>query len=142
MLSAAEILNALRDRGVSQADICRVLDLKSSRVAEMYNAVDGKPGIHRRLHLDEARKLVEAFGLESAEPVSPLSEQVARLVVLHVAQAFGVQARPDDERVEETALTIRAFSQFAADPAVRDSEEAVTGFFQGFLLAQGRAGAN
>jgi plasmid maintenance system antidote protein VapI len=52
MLSANELLTTLRERGVTNADIQRVLGLPSSRVSEMFT---GK----RRLQLDEAKKLVE-----------------------------------------------------------------------------------
>jgi hypothetical protein len=63
VLGQTEILEALRDHGITSADIGRALELPSSRIAEMYA---GK----RLLKLSEAVKLVAEFELEtrSAKP--------------------------------------------------------------------------
>lgn len=129
MLGASELLSILDQRGVSRADIGRVLKLPSSRVSEMYSG-------RRRLQLDEAKKLVEHFGVE--ESVNPLTTPIARLLVLHAAEALSLSIEPDDQRVEAIARDFRAFSQFAADPRVRESVETAQGFLQGLRLAPGR----
>lgn len=129
MLSADELLAALRERGVKNAEIAELLDLPSSRVSELFS---GK----RRLQLDEAKKLVERYQLE--DRVNPLSLPIARLLVLYGADALDVDIAPDDPRVEELARDFRAFSMFANDPRVRESEEVVQAFFQGLRLAPGR----
>ncbi|HYI43692.1 MAG TPA: hypothetical protein VD768_08740 [Sphingomicrobium sp.] len=127
MVGADELLAALRERGVKNADIARVLDLPSSRVAEMYT---GK----RRLQLDEAKRLVEHYGIE--DRLNPVSVPVARLLVLYVADGLGLKLPPEDPRVEELALTVRAFSEFAADPQVRESAEAAVGFLRGVAASR------
>jgi antitoxin component HigA of HigAB toxin-antitoxin module len=129
MLGADELLKILEQRGVTRAEISRVLNLPSSRVSEMYT---GK----RRLQLDEAKTLVEKFGIE--EGVNPLSVPIARLLILYGADSLGVPLSPEDPRVEELARDFRAFSMFAADPRVRESTEAVEGFFRGLRLGQDR----
>jgi hypothetical protein len=90
----------------------------------------------RRLQLDEAKKLVERFDIE--ERINPLSTRVARLLVLHAVMALNLPLDPQDERVEEIARDFRAFSQFAADPRVRESEQSVEAFLQGLRLAPSR----
>lgn len=129
MLAASELLALLEARGITRADIGRVLKLPSSRISEMYNG-------RRRLQLDEAKKLVEAFRVD--ESAEPLSVPIARLLVLYAAEALEAPLSPDDRRVEELARDFRAFSEFATDPRVRSSQEAVAAFFQGLRLAPGR----
>lgn len=136
MLGAREILELLEQREITPAQIARALKLPSSRVAEIFNFAFGRPGKPRKLTLEEAKILVEKFDLE--ERLSPLSVPTARLLVLYAADALGAPVDPDDPRVEELARDLRAFSQFAADPQVRESESLVEGFFQGLRLAPGR----
>lgn len=131
MLGANELLGILEAKGVKRADIARVLDLPSPRITEMYKG-------ERRLQLDEAKKLVERFEIEEAA-LSPLSVPIARLLVLYAAESLGVDVSPDDERVEGLAQEFRAFSEFAADPQARESQEQVQAFFRGLRLAPSRA---
>lgn len=132
MLAADELLKLLEDRGVSRADIGRALKLPSSRISEMYKG-------RRRLHLDEAKKLVETFRIEESAPGSePLSVPIARLLVLYAAERLETPLSPDDRRVEELAQEFRAFSEFATDPRARTSQEAVAAFFRGLRLAPNR----
>lgn len=132
VLSADELLAMLDQRGISRAEIGRKLGIPASRVSEMYT---GK----RRLQLDEAKRLVESYQLE--EQTAPLNEPIARLLVLYAAEELGARVRPEDDRVGELAKAFLAFSRFATDPQVRTSEAAVEGFFRGYRLAQGQAGA-
>jgi hypothetical protein len=62
MLGTQQLLATLEARGVSQAEMARVLNLPSSRISEMYA---GK----RQIKLDEAKRLVEAFDLDDANPM-------------------------------------------------------------------------
>lgn len=128
MLSEREILEALESKGVPKNEIARTLGIDESGVTRLYSS-------GRRLKLDEARALVEKFDLPGAK-VTPLSLPVSRLLILHAAESLGVAVKPDDPRVSEIALDFRAFSRFATDPRVRESEDAAAGFFQGLRLAR------
>jgi antitoxin component HigA of HigAB toxin-antitoxin module len=130
MIGANELLTILRDRGVKNADIATLLELPSSRVAELYSG-------RRRLRLDEAKKLVEHYRIE--ERISPLTVPIARQLVLYAADQMGLPLAPDDPRTDELARDFRAFSIFATDPRVRESEEAAAAFFQGLRLAPTRS---
>jgi hypothetical protein len=132
MLSANELLTTLRERGVTNADIQRVLGLPSSRVSEMFT---GK----RRLQLDEAKKLVEEFEIE--EPIRPLNGPIARLLVLHAATRLGARLGPEDPQVEELARDFEAVSRFAARPTVRQSVDAFEGFLEALRLSRARTDA-
>lgn len=132
MLGAKELLAALREKGVRNAEIARVLDLPSSRVAEMFTG-------RRRLQLDEAKKLVDHFKMEEA--VTPLNGLAARLLVLHAAARLGLPMDPEDQEVEELARDFRAFSRFAADPKVRQTVESFEGFLHGLRSSQERTDA-
>jgi hypothetical protein len=129
MFSASELLSLLRGKGVTNATIARVLELPSSRVAELYN---GK----RRLQLDEAKRLVEEFQL-SETPLNPLSEPVARLLAIWAVRKLGAAIDPADARVEDLAQDLRVFSEFVTDPQVRENPDAVQGFFRALELARG-----
>ncbi len=124
MFSTAELLDELRERGVRQADMARALDLPTSRIAEMYS---GKRGVR----LDEAKTLVEAFGLDEGPQVPPISEQTARLLILHVANTLGQPLSPEDDRVQELALDFQAFSKFARAHLPAPSPDATSGFLYG-----------
>ena len=120
MLGKKELLAALEARGVRKAEISRALGLPSSRIAEMYSDKRG-------VSVDEAKRLVEVFGLESPA-VPPISEQTARLLILHVANKIGAALERDDAMVEELALDFQAFSTFARDHLPPPTEEATSGF--------------
>lgn len=129
MLTAAELLARLNERGVKNADIARALKVTPSRITEM------KKG-ERRLLLDEAVKLVEVFELESPQghPASPLPAPIARLVVQYVSHELGANLEGNQDQLEELAQDIRAFAEFVADPSVRESVEAAEAFFQAMRL--------
>jgi transcriptional regulator with XRE-family HTH domain len=124
MLNTAQLLAALESRGISQAEMARVLGLPSSRISEMYA---GK----RQVKLDEAKKLVEAFDLGDTEPVPPISEQIARLLILHVANQLRVPMPLPDALVQELALDFQAFSRFARAHLPAPSPESTAGFLAG-----------
>jgi hypothetical protein len=121
VLSQEEILERLADR--SRAEIARILDIPSTRVTEMY-------GGRRQLKLDEARKLVDHYGL-AEQPSAALSEPVARLAVRWVAQNLGVSVETDDPRLAEIALDLQALSEFAVRPEVQQELAQVNGFLAG-----------
>lgn len=62
MRSAQEILALLKARGVTQAEIARVLGVAQPNVATLYNPA--KTGRLRKLGYDEAMELIAAFGLD------------------------------------------------------------------------------
>ena len=121
MLGTVELLEELKRRGVRHADMSRALKLPTSRIAEMYC---GK----RNVRLDEAKTLVEAFDLDDGERVPPISEETARLLILHVANELGSPLSPDDDQVAELALDFQAFSKFARAHRPAPSPDATSGF--------------
>jgi hypothetical protein len=136
--TAADILAKLKERGVKHAEIAKVLGVATPNATKLYNpaAKTGKP---RSLGYDEAMLLIRHFSLE--EPVTatkaiPLSLPVARLVVQYVASRLGVPSTTDDALVEDIAQDVQAFSEFASERPLRESESQVQGFFLG-LRAQG-----
>jgi len=132
MLSSEELLALMERRKIRRADIARALNVDPARVTEMYKG-------ERRIRLDEAARLVEAFGLDATETtLSPLSVPIARLLVLYASRRIGRPLAPDDPLVEDLALDFQAFSEFALDSEVRDSAEAIQGFFQALELAARR----
>lgn len=120
VFDTAELLARLEQRGVRNIDIANALGLPDSRVPEIRKKT-------RALKLDEAVKLVRAFGLEQGQEAAPLPLPIVRLAVLHIARRLGVSLR--EEQIADLAADLRAFSQFAADPRVRGSVEAAEGFF-------------
>lgn len=124
MLGTRELLDEMAGRGISRADIARVLRLAPPRVTEMYKG-------ERKVSLDEGKRLVEHYGLDDSGDVVPLSEPVSRLLVLHVAQALKASLSPADQRLEELAQDLRAFSRFAADHQEELSTDAASGFLRG-----------
>lgn len=132
MLTTADLLSLLEERQIRNKDIANALGVTPSRVTEI------KKG-ERSIKLDEAVKLVAAFGLELPQgpPVAPVPVSVARLIVLYVAVELGLSPGRE-ERVEELAQDIRAFSEFAADPKVRSSVELSEAFFQAMRLRRPR----
>lgn len=122
MFGTDELLSAIEARGISQVEMARVLRLPSSRISEMYA---GK----RQVKLDEAKKLVDAFGLEDQPAIPPISEQTARILILHVANQLG--AAMPDELLQELALDFQAFSRFARAHLPAPSPESTLGFLAG-----------
>jgi len=121
MLDTEQLLARLKERGVRNVDIARVLKLPDSRIPEIR---DGR----RALKLDEGAKLVRAFGLEQEAEARPLPVSVLRLAVRHVARRMGREI--DEAALNDLAADLRAFSLFAADPTIRESVEAAEGFFR------------
>jgi transcriptional regulator with XRE-family HTH domain len=124
MLGTDQLLGALESRGISQSEIARVLGLPPSRVSEMF-------GRKRQIKLDEGKKLVEAFGLDEADPVPPISEQTARLLILHVANRLRAPLPLPEPLLQELALDFQAFSRFARAHLPAPSPEATEGFLAG-----------
>lgn len=132
VLDKQELLAALAQKGVKNAQIEKVLDLPSSRVTEIRWATPGRePPAGRKpreLTYDEGVKLTRAFGLEPDRPVDPLPPAVTRLVVRYIAQELG--AVPEDRRVRDLSEDLRAFSEYVADPRVRHNLAAAEEFFR------------
>lgn len=126
MLGQDEILEALKE--VPKVEIARVIGAAGSRVTELYKG-------ERRLKLDEAQKLVAHYGLHEQ---GGLSEPVARMAVLWVAESLGKALRPSDQQLEELALDLQALSEFAARPEARKSLDRVAGFLDGRKRASPR----
>lgn len=124
MLDTAQLLNRMERRGITRADIARVLRLAPPRVTEMYKG-------ERAVKLDEAKKLVDHYALDEADTVTPMSEPVSRLLILHVARALKATVSPEDERLEGLAQDLRAFARFAADLQDKLSVDAASGFLRG-----------
>lgn len=120
-----ELLSRLEQRGVRNIEIAKVLGLPDSRVPEIRRKA-------RALKLDEAAKLVRAFGLEQDQEAQPLPLPILRLAVAHISRRLGVALR--EEQVADLAEDLRAFSVFAANPKVRGSIEAAEGFFQALQI--------
>lgn len=144
MLKAADILKILKERGVTQQQIADALGITQPNANRLYlkpGASDkkGKAIKPRGLYHDEALTLIDRFGLQEP-PVPPaasaaLNERVAELFVLHVADRLGLRVSPEDERVQDIALDLKALAQHVADPRVSGSLEKIEGFLQG-LAAQ------
>jgi hypothetical protein len=126
VLDTDELLARLKEKGIRNVDIARVLGLPDSRIPEIR-----KKG--RKLTLDEGAKLVRAFGLEPSPEAVPLPAPILRLAVRYLATEFG-HSQEDEEKLEELIADIQAFSEFVADPKVRRSVEAAEGFFQAMRL--------
>jgi hypothetical protein len=132
MLDSDQLLHLLEQKKVRNIDIARALGLPDSRI----------PGIRRKdrkLTLDEGAKLVRAFALEQDQGAPPIPPAILRLIVLHIARELG--SDPDDNRLEELAQDLRAFSEFVADPKVRRSLNAAEAFFQAMRLRRPKSGS-
>lgn len=130
VLTTGDLLTRLDEIGAKNADIARVLNVSPSRVTEI------KKG-DRRIQLDEAAKLVAAFGLESPPSpatVVPLSDRVTRLLVEYVALELGCDPEGSRGRIAELTKDVRAFAALVSDPKVRESEDAAEMFFQALRL--------
>lgn len=129
VLTTAELIARLEERGIRNAEIARTLGVSPSRVTEM------KKG-ERAIKLDEAAKLAAEFDLESlpSQRVPPLPGRISRLIVLYIAAELGHDAEENREQIEELSEDVRAFAEFVADPRVRESAEAAEAFFQAMRL--------
>lgn len=125
MENAADILAALRERGVTQKQIARVLGVRQPNAATLYTP--GKNGSTRKLGYDEAIKLIREFGLVAAheptlpspEPWLPSEETLAQLM------AFAMNVAPEDdgklEELRDCATGIATGLRWLAkDPANAD----------------------
>jgi hypothetical protein len=134
MFSTAQLLEALdaklgHGKGVAISDCLKINSASASRL------VNGE----RSLKLDEAKKLVEQFGLQAPQPkVGPISPEVMRLLLLHVARSLGLTLRPDDPKIDEVARDLRMVLSLAPDSSVLQSEDAAKGFLLGLLHSRGK----
>ncbi len=101
VLGSADILAALkrlRDEGqTTNAKLGRLLELPSSRIAEIY---DGK----RKVTIDEAKVIVEHFGLSSAAPDPAPAADVDLVSIPMIDLAYGMGATYTDSHVEVDVL--------------------------------------
>jgi hypothetical protein len=125
VLDTDELLARLLERGIKNVEIAKALDLPDSRVPEIRRK-------DRALKLDEAVKLVRAFGLEQDFRADPLPASIMRLVVQYVAAELGV--RLANQHLEDLSEDVRAFFEYVADPKVRQSVGAAELFFQAIRL--------
>lgn len=132
MFDTDELLARLEQMGVRNVDIARALGLPDSRVPEIKRK-------DRALKLDEAVKLVRAFGLEQDQAALALPVSVLRLLVRYIARELDVPLEGKEDHLEDLVADLRAFSAFVADPKVRSSVEAAEGFFQAMRLRRPRA---
>lgn len=143
VMNKAELLAALKAKGVKNVEIERALGLPSSRVSEiMWAAPGNNPPSGRKareLTYDEGVKLARAFGLNGADVARPpgLPPEVLRLVARHVADSLG--AEPSEGLLEDLTADLRAFAVFAADPKVRKTIDMAEGFFRGVNLRRQEA---
>lgn len=133
MDTSEKILAALRERNVTHARIASVLNVTTNNATRLYNP-DPKTGKTRKLSFDEGMALITAFDLDNQDedrPIEPMSLPVARLAVQYIAQQLGVRIDPDDERVEDLALDIRAYSEFAASSQIGENLDRAEGWLDG-----------
>jgi hypothetical protein len=101
VLGSADILSALRrlkDEGeVTNAQLGRLLELPSSRIAEIY---DGK----RKVTVDEAKVIVEHFGLSNGAPAPAVEAGVDLVGIPMIDLAYGMGATYTDGHVEVDVL--------------------------------------
>jgi transcriptional regulator with XRE-family HTH domain len=129
VLTTKELLALLTARDIRKGDIARAMGVHPSRVTEIFKG-------ERRILLDEAAKLVAAFGLESP-PVSrptPVPAPIARILVQYVAAALGLSLEGHQAELAELSEDIRAFAEYVVDPKVRDQPEYAEAFFQAMAL--------
>lgn len=127
MLSHDELLANLRDLRDSgqttNADLARLLSVPSSRIADIF-AIDRKP---RKITLDEAKKLVEHFGLEPApdagrEMIAPSADNLMPLLDALIPLAPSGRASGQSLRALSEALSygLALLGDRAARPASSD----------------------
>lgn len=127
MFDTDELLERLKAKRVKNVEIARALGLPDSRVPEIKRK-------DRALKLDEAVKLVRAFGLEQDQAAIPLPAPIVRLLVRYIAAELGAPLAENEARLEELTADVRAFAEFVADPKVRRSIDAAEGFFRAMHL--------
>ncbi len=125
MLDTAALLAKIDARGISNSDVARALKVSPSRITELRKG-------ERALKLDEAVKLVQAFGLEPAQQAAPLPASILRLLVRYIAERLGAHLEAD--QLGELTEDLRAFAVFVADPKIRENLAAADVFFQTLRL--------
>ena len=132
MLRQSDILAELIVRGITQGEIADALGIARPNANKLFKPA-AKTGKTRTLTYDEGVMLIERFGLDRPEPapVEPMAVPVARLAVQYVAQQLGVKIDPDDERVEDLAQDIRAYSEFVASAQVGENRDKAQGWLDG-----------
>lgn len=136
VLTTAELLARLTERGIKNKAIAEALGVHPSRVTEMFKG-------ERSIKLDEAAKLVSEFGLESppSQKVPALPAPVAALIVQHVALQLGRPLEEGSSQLQALSEDIRAFAEFVTDPKVRESIDLAMAFFQAMRLRRPISGA-
>jgi hypothetical protein len=113
-------LRAEKDAGrVKNADLQKLLGQPSSRVAEIFNHKA------RRISLDEAKLIVEHYGLEAPGTIVQLSEEMLE-PILSAVLPLAPQGR-DAERFAPTLAKAVAYGLqlLAAHPAKTPSDDAI-----------------
>ena len=129
VLTTAELLARLTERGIARNEIAKALGVHPSRVTEMFKG-------DRNIKLDEAAKLVSAFDLESAQSqrVSPLPGPIAKLIVLYVAEELRIDLQRNSALIEALSEDVRAFAEYVTDPRARESIDLAEAFFRAMRL--------
>ena len=122
MLNTQQIMDALLERGITNAAVARLLGIAPSRIKDIRDGT-------RRLQREEAIKVVEEYGLEppppeNPEPPEPMlpTARVVRMAVRYVARA--IEAEIDDDLATELAAELLGFFSFAGSQPdrIRDFE--------------------
>jgi hypothetical protein len=130
MINTSELLEMLRQQGIPKGKIAKALGINPSRITDLFDR-------KRKLSLDEAVILMEAFDLEEPQPApvaSPVPAQVTRLIVQYVAQELGCPLEDNEALIEDLSQDVRAFSELVVDPRYRHNIEAAEAFFQAMRL--------
>lgn len=128
-----ELLARLASKGVKNIEIARVLGLPDSRIPEIKRK-------ERKLKLDEAVKLVRAFGLEQDSPAPP-PPPILRLAVQHIALELGAPRERTQALVEDLTEDLRVFFALVSDRKVRGSIESVEMALRAMTLRRPKAGS-
>lgn len=134
MFDTEELLARLDQKKIKNIDMARALGLPDSRIPEIKRR-------ERALKLDEAVKLVRAFGLEQDQAAPPIPAPVLRLLVRYIASELSVPLEGNEARLEELTADVRAFGEFVVDPKVRRSVDAAEGFFRAMHLRRPKVAA-
>jgi DNA-binding transcriptional regulator LsrR (DeoR family) len=132
VLRQSDILAELTARGINQGQIAEALGIARPNANKLFNPAT-KTGKTRTLTYDEGVTLIERFNLDQPDdvPVEPMAVPAARLAVQYVAQQLGVRIDPDDERVEDLAQDIRAYSEFVAAARIGENQDRAQGWLDG-----------
>lgn len=110
-------LQRLKDEGkATNAEIGRLLDVPSSRVAEIFT---GK----RSVKVDEMKALVDHYDLEGKGPTA-ISEELLTPIVWEIVERARREALPPSPRPLAAALA-RYIQQIGARPAIHASPDAL-----------------